>query len=503
MRKLLKFIGVLIAFVLVVVLALGITLVCCLYDTSDKTPEEIRANAYPVEYLAERELFRSVKDIASTSSVDFSLDSTALNEIVYAVVSGLNVDPVKIEGAYCQIDEEGAVTAEIPVSVFGFKSCLKAKVDFNENEETLSVRIVDAKVGKVSLTYSLFKDILKANLSAGQIEEQLKQIGFETTVDLENLTFTIGKSSLIGFLTDQVETGSESVYTVLLDDIFNDRNISYRCGDDSRIGFSVDVSDFAYDVVRDGEILYPIDYEFARESARSHEAFSEENAPALLNYYVLGYDRLPEEYVSIIDRLELDKNYPGVKNCDELDAGELILEQTAAMDLNQVILNREMDVYITEDHFDQFFSTSEIIGQSYVLSFEDQIVFISCESLMMDIERNQMKLSVVLSVNGKRLIASLTFDSKDNPDSYIEGTLVDVSFGKDVFNPDLYDDLLSSVNDLIDLNWLTIHPSERTVLVDLAAVFAENELIAQLIAMNFNCHSSFTEDGRLLMTYSM
>lgn len=467
MRKLLKFIGVLIAFVLVVVLALGITLVCCLYDTSDKTPEEIRANAYPVEYLAERELFRSVKDIASTSSVDFSLDSTALNEIVYAVVSGLNVDPVKIEGAYCQIDEEGAVTAEIPVSVFGFKSCLKA------------------------------------NLSAGQIEEQLKQIGFETTVDLENLTFTIGKSSLVGFLTDQVETGSESVYTVLLDDIFNDRNISYRCGDDSRIGFSVDVSDFAYDVVRDGEILYPIDYEFARESARNHEAFSEENAPALLNYYVLGYDRLPEEYVSIIDRLELDKNYPGVKNCDELDAGELILEQTAAMDLNQVILNREMDVYITEDHFDQFFSTSEIIGQSYVLSFEDQIVFISCESLMMDIERNQMKLSVVLSVNGKRLIASLTFDSKDNPDSYIEGTLVDVSFGKDVFNPDLYDDLLSSVNDLIDLNWLTIHPSERTVLVDLAAVFAENELIAQLIAMNFNCHSSFTEDGRLLMTYSM
>lgn len=44
MRKLLKFIGVLIAFVLVVVLALGITLVCCLYDTSDKTPEEIRRN---------------------------------------------------------------------------------------------------------------------------------------------------------------------------------------------------------------------------------------------------------------------------------------------------------------------------------------------------------------------------------------------------------------------------------------------------------------------------
>lgn len=162
-----------------------------------------------------------------------------------------------------------------------------------------------------------------------------------------------------------------------------------------------------------------------------------------------------------------------------------------------------MNVYITEDHFDQFFSTSEIIGQSYVLSFEDQIVFISCESLMMDIERNQMKLSVVLSVNGKRLIASLTFDSEDNPDSYIEGTLVDVSFGKDVFNPDLYDDLLSSVNDLINLNWLTIHPSERTVLVDLTAIFAENELIAQLIAMNFNCHSSFTEDGRLLMTYSM
>lgn len=503
MRKLLKMIFILISFVLVVVLALGITLVCLVYDSSDKTPEAIRQNSYSVEYLAEREIFRSVKDVASTGFVDFSLDSNSLNEIVYAIVSELNTNPVTIEGAYCLIDEEGCVTAEIPVSVFGFKSSLKAKVDFDDNEETLSVRIIDAKVGKLSLTYKLFKDILKANFSAEQVEDQLKQIGFETTVDLENLTFTIEKSSILGFVSDWIKTENDSVYAILFNEIFKDEYISYRCGEDQRIGFGVDVSAFAYDPVRDGEILYPIDYESARESTKNYSAFDEENAPALMNYYLLGYNWIQEEYVSVIDSLGMDKEYQGVKNHDELDVSELILEQTAAMDLTQVILDRQMDIYITEDEFDQFFSTSDIIGQSYVRAFEDQVVFISCESVMMNIERNQITLSVIMSLNGKRLISSLTFRSEDNPDSYIEGSLVNVSFGTTEFNPDLYDDLLSCVNELIDLNWLTIYPSERKVLVDLTAIFTENELIAQLISMNFNCYSSFTEDGRLKMTYSL
>lgn len=504
MKRLLKIFLFLISFILVVAIIVCVVLGVMFYDNKDNTPKEIKENDYQVNYLVEREIYQSIKEINSNHGIALSLDDYALNELLYAIISEINVEGINIKGVYCQENTDQSYLIEIPVKVFGFDSVIRGKIKLEEKENELIIKLENAKIGKFNLTNNFFKKNVFSKINVQEVEDKLLDQGIIAKINFSDFVVSLDIDSCINFLKKQFKGSSLELLDVALSTCNeNPGLLSILTGENNQLGVYINTEKFKYDQVRDGNLNYPLDLESAKEKTLNDQNYSDQYASELFNYYVSGYEVLTEDQKKVIDSFGLDTSYTGIRNSSTLTMKEIIEEQSSYSLLEGIITSGKFSLKISEDNFNELLSTLDIIGSSFVYSFENDFVYVTFEGISMNINKDYFDLSLILSLNGQRIVANVSFDSKSNNDSYINGDLKSLRIGEVTVDEKYLNQVFAYLKEILNEEWLVIDAENLKIKVDLTGMLTDNQLISFLLRNSFSCTSSFSSDGYMEMSYSL
>lgn len=499
MKRLFKFIGGLIVTILVICLILVGTLVFCLFDKTNKTPDIIVNDESTLEDISNRKIFESLKNTKTEEKIALDFSDQELNLILYKALKSLNIPGISFEGVSITLEEDNTYDASFSLKASFFPTCIKGKMKLSEDENDLIFSLVNAKIGKIDLTNQLLKKYVFSKIDSTSISNSLNENGLKVTLDFKSLSLKIDKSSLMTFVEKNIS--STSLYEVVLETIISNSSIiEYHLGENNKLGGAINLSSLKYIETRDGNISYPLNLESSKEKALNNENINKDNVNALFNYYVSGYNDLDDENKEVIDSLSLSKEEKGIKNHDEIDMTKLISEQLSLSNLSGALASKSLQIEVTENDFNQLLSTQKIIGKSYALYYENDLAYISLDSINIDIKENTADIHVICSLNGCLISINLFLQFDENTASYIDGKLTSISIGnikvEDKYIPTILEYLQSAINE----SWISFDATNQIMRIDLTGFISDNELVKALIANNFTCHSSFKED-KLILQY--
>ena len=502
--KFFKVIIIIFCLLLASVLGVGIYVFASVYDSTNNTPHEIVENDYSMNYIMNREIFHAVKEVNKNDSLDLVVNDYVINEVMYTFVKEINISSVEIKGVYCHYNDDNTYTFELPVNAFGINSVVRGKISLNGDKEWVNLVIHNIKLGSFSLTSSFLKGLVIDKIDTSSIENSLRKQNIESKIDLNNMVISISSDSIIDLAKKQIDEQSAGLFNVFLKTAIERGDlIKVLGGDDNQMGVKINTSLFNYEEVRDGSIYYPLDLESVKELTLSNEHYDASKASVLFNYYACGYDALIDEEKQQIDEMNLDKNYKGIKNPDSLSMADVIKEQSSIDQLAGILLNKSYSLEVSESQFNQLFSTLPMIGSSLVYTFEDDLVYLSVESVDMKIKENYFNIYVVVSLNGKRFVIDAGIESSSKNDSLVVGSLKTLRIGSVKVDESCLGDVMKYLKDMITQNWLSVDENNLTITIDLTSLITDNQLVGALIKNNFECTSYFDASKKLVLNYSM
>lgn len=499
MKKLIKIIVGLISTILVIAIILVGVACFSLIDNKDKTPIEVKETEYVSEEFMAKKLYQSINNVNEDEEIYADLSDEEINVILYNSLISLNIPEIHFTGAYVKLIEEQKYEFKVSVKASFFPTSLSGKLVLNQDEDNLIFKFEKVKVGKVDLTFNLLKKFVYSKIDTSVIESSISTSGIDCKLDLENLTLSVSKKSLISLVESSLS--EEEIYKVMIETIFSNKELlNYDLGKDNKLGVSINTSSLKYVDTRDGNIKYSLNLQEAKNKTLNDSNFSKENASLLFNYYVSGYASLEDSDKEKADELGLNTSEKGVKNTEGVDVGGIIASQFSIDKLPEVLFNQSVSVSLSEENFNQLFSTQDIIGKSIVFFYDNDFTYITLESLNIDIENAQARIYVTISINGYRLVINANFDFKENESFFIIGTLKSLYLGSVQIEEKYFVDILTYLNNSINENWISFIPSENKMKIDLESFVSDNELVKKMMEYSFSCTSKFEKDN-LVLTY--
>lgn len=499
MKKLIKIIVGLISTILVIAIILVGVACFSLIDNKDKTPIEVKETEYVSEEFMAKKLYQSINNVNEDEEIYADLSDEEINVILYNSLISLNIPEIHFTGAYVKLIEEQKYEFKVSVKASFFPTSLSGKLVLNQDEDNLIFKFEEVKVGKVDLTFNLLKKFVYSKIDTSVIESSISTSGIDCKLDLENLTLSVSKKSLISLVESSLS--EEEIYKVMIETIFSNKELlNYDLGKDNKLGVSINTSSLKYVDTRDGNIKYSLNLQEAKNKTLNDSNFSKENASLLFNYYVSGYASLEDSDKEKADELGLNTSEKGVKNTEGVDVGGIIASQFSIDKLPEVLFNQSVSVSLSEENFKQLFSTQDIIGKSIVFFYDNDFTYITLESLNIDIENAQARIYVTISINGYRLVINANFDFKENESFFIIGTLKSLYLGSVQIEEKYFVDILTYLNNSINENWISFIPSENKMKIDLESFVSDNELVKKMMEYSFSCTSKFEKDN-LVLTY--
>lgn len=503
MKKLIKIIFGLISTILVIAVILVGVLVFSLMDNKDKTPTQVKETEYVSADFMSKKMYQSIKKINDDEEIYADLTDEEINVILYNSLISLDIPEIHFTGAYVKLIEEQKYEFKVSVKASFFPTSLSGQLILSQDENNLVFKFEKVKVGNVDLTFGMLKKFVYSKIDTSVIESSISSTGIECKLDLENLTLSISKQSIASLVKSSLS--EEEIYKVMIETIFSNKELlNYDLGKDNKLGVSINTSSLKYVDTRDGNIKYSLDLQEAKDKTLNDPHFSKENASLLFNYYVSGYASLEESDKEKADELGLNKSENGVKNNEEIDIGGIIAKQFNIDKLPEVLLNHSVSVSLSEDNFNQLFSTQDIIGKSIVFFFDNDFTYITLESLNIDIEENAARIYVTISINGYQLVINANFDFNENESFFIVGTLKNLYLGSVEIEEKYFSDILSYLNKSIAEDWISFIPNENKMKIDLGSFVSDNALVKKMLEYNFSCTSKFDKDkdgDKLILTY--
>lgn len=499
MKKLIKIIVGLISTILVIAIILVGVACFSLIDNKDKTPIEVKETEYVSEEFMAKKLYQSINNVNEDEEIYADLSDEEINVILYNSLISLNIPEIHFTGAYVKLIEEQKYEFKVSVKASFFPTSLSGKLVLNQDEDNLIFKFEEVKVGKVDLTFNLLKKFVYSKIDTSVIESSISTSGIDCKLDFENLTLSVSKKSLISLVESSLS--EEEIYKVMIETIFSNKELlNYDLGKDNKLGVSINTSSLKYVDTRDGNIKYSLNLQEAKNKTLNDSNFSKENASLLFNYYVSGYASLEDSDKEKADELGLNTSEKGVKNTEGVDVGGIIASQFSIDKLPEVLFNQSVSVSLSEENFNQLFSTQDIIGKSIVFFYDNDFTYITLESLNIDIENAQARIYVTISINGYRLVINANFDFKENESFFIIGTLKSLYLGSVQIEEKYFVDILTYLNNSINENWISFIPSENKMKIDLESFVSDNELVKKMMEYSFSCTSKFEKDN-LVLTY--
>ena len=188
MKKLFKFIIGIVGFVIAVAIILLIIVGVLLFDNKNNG-EKINATTEDVVSSLNYNALDSTKE---NDELSYTFDVLTLNSLLGTISSNIKLDPVQITNMYTTFnnledddEENDTITLYIPLKLFFYETCLISTMNIVENEDTFTLVISQAKVGRVDSNFFLIKETLDKAFKPSLVEDQLKKVGFNTECVLQ------------------------------------------------------------------------------------------------------------------------------------------------------------------------------------------------------------------------------------------------------------------------------------------------------------------------------
>ena len=249
MKKLFKFIIILVLIIVLIAVGTVIGFYVSLSNDTDDTPTAIyRADADKSEVISA--VLSDGFNLHNKNYIDITLDEDQLNLLLFCIVRekiNENYLPspkseadysdqknyiwastleksvplvggkgVTVKSVYSKIDNE-QLKLFMPALIGNKVSCIELYLSFEETNEEFYLKIDTLKVGKINYAGSGAKKVIniasKMGLSEKNLEEKLSTDELKVDVDLKNLKIGVTKDSLSAFLTKVITDNVESEET--------------------------------------------------------------------------------------------------------------------------------------------------------------------------------------------------------------------------------------------------------------------------------------------------
>lgn len=464
-----------------------------------QTPEYVLEDKTSSSSYISYAIGESIKDTAETNIFDITLDEKELNYLLNAILretkEQINTSPLEIDYIYTTIDEESGLNVFVPARVFSIKTVVKTAVKITQVDEEITIELVDLKIGRISFASKLAKKIMGINAIEAEIEKSLTNNNVDVEVNLDNFAFTITTSQLQNIILDALkEDGNIELYKTVFSMFFLEDNvININFGLNNKAGVTLNLQKMSYSENTDGED--DIDYDITSivtkaETLLNNEALSEKDLSAAFRYLLLGYDRIKDQDLVIINKIDFSSvgitsrsNYQGIIPQEDF----AMIDVFNSITLVDLLINPGwLTVKITETDLNKIFLGMDLLGTAFAFPYleEDtyQVSYIAISSFYVDIFQDKIEIKLVFDVNGKETIVKTEFAGTKNQDLLIELDFIDLNLGQIVGSEINRTNILTYLAGVLENEaWLEFNIPNQKIIFKFAEMLTANELLQDII----------------------
>ena len=503
--KIVKILLAVFGIIIALTLAAVIYVAASVWDSTDNTSAEIKGSDITIERFIHREAVKALS--AEGDDVNVLLDERAMNELLYAVVKGLKVPMVDVIGANVKYAENGALAVEIPLKAAGFvPTCIKARVRITYVDRVLSVTIESASVGNFDCTSFFIRTFFLNSANGKNWQKELDKAGIKCTLDIDKLTVKMTSAEIIETISKFTENDPNSLlYTLVTDLALNsEQMLGFSFGEDGYYGVRLHSARIKYDQTTDGEIDYPLDLDSASAStaALSDNGLKEKNVSAVFHYYVSGYESLSDGEKKLVDELGLSKTETGVRTVAPSTMADVVASQSASFEAT--LINHDVTVTVTESQMNAILACLDVIGMGTAFVSENKVAYVTLEAVNVELFDNNMKLVVIVNLNGRRLCGYLDADCPESDRLSVAADVNVLRLGKEVMNEFRLKTFLKYLDLLLKKEeWIYTVPEDGTVYLDMQSTIENSNRYVTVFSKYSATHLQLrrTSDGQLQLVF--
>jgi hypothetical protein len=275
--------------------------------------------------------------------------------------------------------------------------------------------------------------------------------------------------------------------------LFEDKVLNINFGLDNKAGAKLDLQKMTYDETVDGKD--DIDYNIASvvtkvETMLNNNSLSEKDLSAAFRYLLLGYQRIKDQDLVIINKIDFSSvgissksTYQGIIPQGNFTMADVFNSITLA----DLLINPGwLTIRITETDLNKIFLGMDLVGTAfafpYLESGEYRVSYIALSSFYVDIFQDIIEIKLVLDVNGKETIIKTEFTGTKNQDLKIELNFTELNLGEIVGSEVDRTNILSYLaNVLQDETWLEMDIPHQKIIFNFAEMITSNEIIQNVI----------------------
>ncbi len=495
MKKIIKFIiGLVLSIILLLIIAL-IIISFLLFDNSNKGTKTDDTIEDSISYLNYNAL-----ETAKDDKLSYTFDVITLNSLLGSISNSINLDPVKIMNMYTtydnlddDIDTNDTITLYVPLKLYFYETCLIATMNITKNDDSFTLVITDAKIGKVNSNFFLIKSTLEKSFDPSIVEKELSKQGFNTDCDYKDGKFYIDikTSDLFDFIMKYLD--NNPLYKAIIDVIKENKDLYDINFSGKEKGFIINLNTLSSTILNDKSFENNSNPEAnaikKAEKLLENKIINNEQAPYVVDYLVRGYNSLNDEEKNKIKDIDMSsigisnvQSYAGIVKRNNVDLVAVIA--SSLIGFNPLIPNT-FNVQLTDSDINAIIDDQEIIGKTFTFIKNNSINYITIGNIYITSSYHKLLLTLVLDLNGKEIKMDFSLDASNVENGYIiNTTLVKSQIGSINLNNDEQTSLLEYLENNIDSDLLKIDSKTKAVTLDFESYFNDSSLILLSIAEN-------------------
>ncbi len=487
MKKLLKFIFGILAFVIFFVIIAVIIISVLLYDNSHDLEKE---NITITDVISEMNY--NALETANDDKLSYTFDDLSLNSFLGVLSDYINLDPLEISNIYTTFDnlddeddENDTITLYIPLKIFVYKSCLIAEMNVQQNEDSFTLVISNAKIGKVNSDFFLIEKTLDKAFNPETVEKEIKKQGYNIECDYKegNFYLTIEKNEIFDILIKNI---NNDLYKSFLNVVMENPDLYDLEFKGKEKGFVINLNTLSSTIPASKSFELrsnPLENAISKAEKLLNDEIIEKNQVSYaVDYLIRGYQNIEEDIQKEIDKINFSsigipyvKLYDGIVIRDDTNIVDIISASTATLSLYSPSVN----VNLSDDNVNAIIDDSSIIGKTFSFQKNNEINYITIGNIYISSSYHQIILSTLIDLNGKEIKIDATLDaSAINNDYKINTILNNVNIGSVEFSDDEQKALLSFLKDNINIDLLEINPDSKNIIINFDEYFHDSSLVA-------------------------
>lgn len=506
-------------FLLVIILLVGGTIGVLAYliiDNTSLTNEKYENQELDVNIPINNLIAKSLEFTPSTSKIDFSLNPSDLDYILYSIVDAIDgqLDPIRFNGSKVELID-GVYYLKVNVNYQNINSIVDLELDFEEKDNEFTIYIQDLKVGKLGVNNKLVHTFID-NIDLSMLTDTLEQNDIYCSISLKDFSVSITQQNLFDMIRSRtVNDPNSNLINILLDVIKNNHQL-YNFETENELHLNIDLEKLKYN--SSVSQYTPIDFstiELLTESLLENNVIKYHQVNDVFNYLINGYDDCSDEILQRISSIDLSSvnidsqtSYTGLIDKDSKSLKEYITDTNIDYQLGDT----SIQLNIQEEDINSVIQNNELKGASYSIShgkddnesYSNQVSYLIIEDIIMNMLKDQITLDLIINIHGYRLGIHADFTCQTHQGLVLEGTLENLTIGELALNNYQKTELIKYLNTMMEDSWISLSNNENTIRLDFTDLIIDNEIV-KLFTSTFtnNLISTSIKEDRIEISFGI